>query len=124
VARSWINVVSALLIITQVVVAPAARALASDTACVGCDHATPAGTSHATHDCDDHHGSAGGAHCSPLQDCGAGGQCNCVHVSAQGPAAVTCVTPPARSTTHESLSGAPKGPAFSSPCFDFLRPPK
>jgi len=41
--RMWVNLVSALLIIVQVVLLPAARALSSDTACIGCDYAAPAG---------------------------------------------------------------------------------
>ena len=123
--RNLVAGVLALLVIIQMLAVPLAWAAASHLECLGCDDSGTASTSHPDHDCSDHHPAPDGASDGSRQHHpGTAGHCNCGHASAHGQAVAMPVTVVLLPVQPEALSGEPKGPAFSAPLFEFLRPPK
>jgi hypothetical protein len=115
---------SGLLIIVQMVMGPIAHPMSGFAGAADCVHATVPGTPMANDDCGD---------CPPTQDESPGGSqqdhssthghhkcaCPCGHTPALSTVtfAVPKPVPPA------DVASEPKGPTFSPPLFDFLRPP-
>jgi len=125
VKRNLVTGVSALLIIFQVLVVPIAQALTDGLGCTGCDETGTVATSHTDHACGDHSAAPDGATDGSQQHhSGTVGHCHCVHGSTFGQALATSMTIVRLPVQAESLAGEPKGPAFSAPLFEFLRPPK
>ena len=115
---------SGLLIIVQMVMGPVAHPMSGFAGATDCVHATVPGTPIADDACGD---------CQPTQDESSGGShqddssthchykcaCPCGHTPALS--TVTFAVP--KPVPAADVESEPKGPAFSPPLFDFLRPP-
>lgn len=120
-AAAWC---SALLIIVQMVVGPVAHPMPAAAAMDDCDSTVPAGAPSTGDDCGNcpsapHHEPGDSGHDQPAQL----SDCNCACPCGHTPALAMPVLPMTRPPLPEALASEPKGPAFSPPLFDFLRPP-
>ncbi len=115
---------SALLIIVQMVVGPVAHPMSNSTATDDCARATDAGMAHSDGDCVDcpaapDHAPAGAQHEQPAKHSDCGCACPCGHTPALAMPSLAVMRP----ALPEALAGEPKGPTFTPPLYDFLRPP-
>jgi hypothetical protein len=115
---------SALLVIVQMVVGPVAHPMSNSAATGDCGRAAYASTAHSDGDCagcpaapDD--APAGSQHAQPAQHSDCKCACPCGHTPALAMPSLTIMRP----ALPEALEGEPKGPTFSPPLYDFLRPP-
>jgi len=113
---------ASVLIVLQMVLGPVAHPMTGAVGAVHCTHAAgsaacgggdcgncPSGSDHAPGPHHGHDGATSHARCS----------CPCAHTPALSIASFTL----ARPDVPVALACEPKGPAFSPPLFDFLRPP-
>jgi len=114
--------VCALLIIFQMAAGPVSLAFAGSAADTGCDHA---GTVHAWHedeDCGDHSQARDDSESSQHHS-GSMGQCHCVHSVSQTLVVSSLMIVAALPAETEAFASVLRGPAYSAPLFEFLRPP-
>ena len=115
---------SGLLVIVQMVMGPLAHPMSGFTGAADCEHAAALGTPQAAGDCmdcpaapdespagsqQDHSGTHSHYRCA----------CPCGHTPALAAVAFAALEP----VPPADVASDPKGPAFSPPLFDFLRPP-
>lgn len=115
---------SSLLIIVQMVVGPVAHPMSSGTATDDCEPATFPGSARTDGHCEDclaapDNSAAGAQHERPAKHSDCRCSCPCGHTPALAMPGLAVMRP----ALPEALSGEPKGPAFSPPLYDFLRPP-
>jgi hypothetical protein len=115
---------SGLLIVVQMVTGPVAHSMPDFTDAGACQHAAAHGTPAMDGDCGD---------CPPAPDQSPAGSqhdragthdhgkcpCPCGHTPALGTTTLAAPKP----APPAEVANEPKGPAFSAPLFDFLRPP-
>lgn len=116
---------SALLVVAQLVVGPVAHPMSIATATEPCDDvAAPAVASHADRDCGDwraapDHDPAGSQHEHSAKHPGCSCACPCGHTPALAMPNLVVI----QTALPEALAGEPKGPAFTPPLYELLRPP-
>lgn len=115
---------SALLVIAQMVVGPVAHPMSIATETDLCGQVTSADAAHADGDCGDcgaapDHAPAGSEHEQPAKHFGCKCACPCGHTPALAMPNLVVMRP----ALPEALAGEPKGPTFTPPLYDFLRPP-
>ncbi len=113
---------SALLIVLQMVIVPVVSAISGTAQHKCCDHGGVVHVGQADDDCG---GTSQSQHCpgSKQNHSRHTGRCSCVHMGMQMQAVASSLaifTPIAQS---ETLASEPKGPAFSAPVLELLRPP-
>lgn len=120
-AAAWC---SALLVIAQLVTGPIANALSDAMGCIGCTHAATSGSPQAGDGCTDCPDASDDAPAGSHDDHRRGScHCHCAQAGTHTPAVTTPTFVALLPAEPEALCGEPKGPAFSSPDFEFLRPP-
>lgn len=115
---------SALLVIVQTVVGPVAHPMSNAAATDDCGQVTLSDTAHSGDDCGDCRTAPGHAptdsqHEQPSKHSGCKCACPCGHTPALSLPGLAVIQP----TLPEALAGEPKGPTFTPPLYDFLRPP-
>jgi hypothetical protein len=115
---------SSLLIIVQMVVGPLAHPMSDPAATDDCGPATYAGRAQSNGDCGDcpaasDHAAAGSQHDQPPKHSDCRCSCPCGHTPALAMPSLAVMQP----ALPEALAGEPKGPTFTPPLYDFLRPP-
>lgn len=115
---------SALLIILQMVTGPVAHPMPGPPVTQDREPATYTGTAHSQDECLDgatapDHSSTGSQHDQPAKHSGCQCTCPCGHT----PALAMPTLSVARPALPEVVAVEPRGPAFTPPLYDFLRPP-
>lgn len=115
---------SALLAVVQLVVGPVAHPASTAAATDDCGQHTYAGAAHTGDDCTGcpaaiDHAAGDSQHGQPARHSACKCSCPCGHTPALAMPSLA-VMPPA---LPEALASEPKGPAFTPPLYDFLRPP-
>lgn len=115
---------SALLVVAQMVVGPVAHPMSNSAATDDCGQVTHSGTAHSEGDCGDCRPAPGHAptdsqHEQPAKHSGCKCACPCGHTPALSQPSFPVIQP----VLPEALTGEPKGPTFTPPLYDFLRPP-
>lgn len=115
---------SSLLIIVQMVVGPVAHPLPNPAATDDCGRVASAGTAPSDGDCEDcraapDHVPTGSQHEQPAKHSDCSCACPCGHTPALAMPSLAVMRP----ALPEALAGEPKGPTFTPPLYDFLRPP-
>jgi hypothetical protein len=100
---------------------PLASAIGATVEHDGCDHGATVHEWHANDDCGNHTQSSDKAG-SNQRTARSSGRCHCVHFGVLQSASnlMAIVAPPAQA---EGFPREPRGPAYSAPDFEFLRPP-
>jgi hypothetical protein len=115
---------SALLVIAQLTTGPVAHALSDAMSCIGCTHVAAAGSPPVEDACADCPEAADQSPAGSHHDHRGGScHCHCAQTGTHTPAAATLNLVALLPAEPEALSGEPKGPAFSAPQYEFLRPP-
>ena len=115
---------SALLVVVQMVVGPVAHPMPGATAMDDCGQVTHADTPQSDGDCQDRHAApdhapAGSQHDQPAKHSSCRCACPCGHTPALAMPSLEVMQP----ALPEALAGEPKGPTFTPPLYEFLRPP-
>lgn len=115
---------SGLLIILQMVIGPVAHPMPGSVEDADCDHASQHGALQLDGDCGQcpsapAESPAGSQHDHPTPHAFCKCACPCGHTPALATPAIAILKP----SLPAEVPGEPKGPAFSPPLFDLLRPP-
>lgn len=115
---------SGLLVIVQMVTGPVAHPMPGPMQAADCQHAVAPGTPHGDADCGDcpsaaDHFPAGSKPDQPTTRTHCACACPCGHT----PLLASPTVPVLKPALPADVRSEPKGPTFSPPLFDFLRPP-
>jgi hypothetical protein len=115
---------SGLLIIVQMVMGPVAHPMSGFAGAADCEHAATSNTPQLAGDCGDcppAPGQSPGG--SPQDHSGTHGHYKCTCPCGHTPALATVAFAALKPVPPADVASEPKGPTFSPPLFDFLRPP-
>lgn len=115
---------TALLVVVQTVVGPAAHPMTIATATDDCRQVSWADAAHSDGDCDDCRAVPDDARADPQhQQPTRHSDCRCACPCGHTPALAMPNRDVMRPALPEALAGEPKGPAFTPPLYDLFRPP-
>ena len=119
--RRLVGRIAALLVICQMVMGPFAYAFVGGPVAGGCAHAGTVHPWHADDGCGEPRNAGGGA--STHHHPHATHQCHCVHAVSLVPIVGSPYCVVSVATTADAITGRLRGPAYSAPLFELLRPP-
>jgi hypothetical protein len=115
---------SGFLIIVQMLMGPIAHPMSGFAGAADCEHATVPGTPQVDGDCGDCPPAPGQSPGGSQQDhSGTHGHYQCVCPCGHTPALASVAFAVRKPAPPADVASEPKGPTFSPPLFDFLRPP-